>query len=219
MINWDNIHTVLLDMDGTLLDLHYDNYFWLHHVPKVYSEQFSVEHEQAKVELHQLFESKRGSMEWYCLDYWSDRLQLDIAALKQDIEEKIAIRPHVIEFLSLLQQHEKHLLLVTNAHRASLDLKMKNTRLEQYFDHLISTHDYGIPKEDVKLWPALQQDFDFDPASTLLIDDTETVLASAESYGIAHLLTLRQPDSQNPERENLNYRAILHFDEVMPRGR
>ena len=26
---WRDIDTVLLDMDGTLLDLHYDNHFWL----------------------------------------------------------------------------------------------------------------------------------------------------------------------------------------------
>ncbi|MCP4043692.1 MAG: haloacid dehalogenase, partial [Gammaproteobacteria bacterium] len=33
VINWNSIHTVLLDMDGTLLDLHFDNQFWLEHVP------------------------------------------------------------------------------------------------------------------------------------------------------------------------------------------
>ncbi|HBT55971.1 MAG TPA: haloacid dehalogenase, partial [Pseudomonas sp.] len=33
MLNWNAIDTVLLDMDGTLLDLHFDNHFWLEHMP------------------------------------------------------------------------------------------------------------------------------------------------------------------------------------------
>ncbi len=36
MIDWDNIDTVLLDMDGTLLDLGFDNWFWQPHVPEQY---------------------------------------------------------------------------------------------------------------------------------------------------------------------------------------
>ena len=28
-----NVDLVLLDMDGTLLDLHYDSHFWLDYVP------------------------------------------------------------------------------------------------------------------------------------------------------------------------------------------
>ena len=39
MINWKNIDTVLLDMDGTLLDLHFDNHFWQTFVPLRYAQQ------------------------------------------------------------------------------------------------------------------------------------------------------------------------------------
>ena len=34
--DWRAIDTVLLDMDGTLLDLRFDNYFWLELVPRKY---------------------------------------------------------------------------------------------------------------------------------------------------------------------------------------
>lgn len=216
MINWEKIHTVLLDMDGTLLDLHYDNYFWLHYVPKVYSDTFSVDPDEAMRLLHRRFEQKRGTMAWYCLDFWSDELQLDIAGLKRDIASKIAVRPHVEAFLAALQRSDRQVLLVTNAHRASLDLKMAKTGLGSYFDAMISTHDYGVPKEDATLWEVLKADFHFDPATTLLVDDTESVLASAQSFGIAHLLIMKQPDSTQPARENLRFPAALHFDEVMP---
>ncbi|HNG60363.1 MAG TPA: haloacid dehalogenase, partial [Cellvibrionaceae bacterium] len=37
MIPWQAIDTLLLDMDGTLLDLHYDNYFWLEYLPRAFA--------------------------------------------------------------------------------------------------------------------------------------------------------------------------------------
>ena len=43
--DWENIETVLLDMDGTLLDLHFDNHFWLQHVPVCYAEKHGLSHE------------------------------------------------------------------------------------------------------------------------------------------------------------------------------
>ena len=43
MIDWDSIDTVLLDMDGTLLDLHFDNYFWTEHLPDIYSRKHQLD--------------------------------------------------------------------------------------------------------------------------------------------------------------------------------
>lgn len=218
MINWNQIDTILLDMDGTLLDLRFDNYFWLEHIPQVYSSTFGIPYADAVLQLHSQFEQMRGSMEWYCLDYWSERLQLDILQLKHDLHENIVIRPYTETFLQALHKMDKQVLLVTNAHRGSLELKMLKTELQQYFEAIVSTHDYGIPKEQQGLWIALQADYRFTPANTLLIDDTETVLTAAELFGIKHLLTLKQPDSRHAIRENLKYPAILHFDEIMPEG-
>ena len=215
-IKWDLIETVLLDMDGTLLDLHFDNYFWLEYLPKVYGETFDIEHDEAVSHLHQRFKKEQGTMAWYCLDYWSEQLQLDILGLKRDVESKIAVRPHVEEFLSKLKKQGKKIFLVTNAHRDSLELKMHHTQLESYFDELISSHDYGEPKENLGLWESLVADYHFDRNTTLLIDDTETVLAAAENFGIRYLLCIKQPDFQKPSRDNLKYPAIADFTEIMP---
>jgi HAD superfamily hydrolase (TIGR01509 family) len=216
MIDWKEVDTVLLDMDGTLLDLHFDNYFWLEHVPKVYSRKFELPLADATHHLYQLFDSRRGTMEWYCIDYWSEQLQLDIARMKHDINEKIAVRPHVPEFLDALRKNGKQIILVTNAHRSSLDLKMQKTGLGLSFDAIVSAHDYGMPKEKPELWKILQSEHHFLPSSSLLVDDTESVLDSARSHGIRHLITISQPDSRNPVRSGLAYPAILHFDEIMP---
>ncbi|MCK5880485.1 MAG: GMP/IMP nucleotidase [Sinobacterium sp.] len=218
MVNWSQIDTVLLDMDGTLLDLHFDNFFWMQHVPTVYGEKNNIEKSEAFADLHARFESQRGKMQWYCLDFWSDQLNLNIAELKQDMAHKIQMRPWAEEFLKALKLSGKKVFLLTNAHRDSLDLKMEKIRIEHYFDALISTHDYGYPKEEQALWKALQADYPFDLERTLLVDDTEAVLASAQRFGICHLLALRQPDSQSPPRMNLSFNAIHHFNEVLPIG-
>lgn len=217
ILNWKEINTVLLDMDGTLLDLHFDNYFWLEYLPEMYAAHSGIEHNDAIDYLHQRFHAEQGTMSWYCLDYWSQELQLDIAGLKKDVEAKIAVRPYAVDFLQALKQQGKQIILITNAHRDSLNLKMQHTQLQTYFDVMVSSHDYGVPKEQQSLWEALRADYHFELEHTLLIDDTETVLSSAESFGIKYLLTVLQPDSLKPPRSGLKYPAITHFDEIMPR--
>ncbi|MEE3190257.1 MAG: HAD family hydrolase, partial [Pseudomonadota bacterium] len=129
MPDWQEIDTVLLDMDGTLLDLHFDNYFWLEHVPSKYAEHHGLSEEEALAELNKSFVGLRGTLNWYCLDHWSDLTGLPIAELKRDVQDKIGFRPHVEDFLDTMKQLGKRTVIVTNAHRNSVDLKMERTGL------------------------------------------------------------------------------------------
>lgn len=216
MINWQQIDTVLLDMDGTLLDLHFDNYFWLHYLPERYAHIHQLDKQLSHQQLAARFEQQQGTLNWYCLDYWSEQLQLDIPALKREIEHLIAIRPHVLDFLQQLQNSSQRVILVTNAHRHSLDIKMNKTGISELFDDIVVSHDFRAPKERSEFWQQLRLAHPFNPDSTLLIDDTVSVLHSAQQYGIKHLLTLLQPDSKQSQRERGEYPGILHFDEIMP---
>ena len=216
MINWQDIDTVLLDMDGTLLDLHFDNFFWLDYLPQRYAAIHQQDEHTVRQQLTQRFERERGSLNWYCLDYWSTQLQLDVPALKREIQHMIAIRPHVIKFLEQLKKSSHRVLLVTNAHRQSLDLKMDNTGLSPLFDELVVSHDFRAPKEQASFWQQLHTLHPFDPERTLLIDDTASILHAAQQFGIKHLLTLLQPDSKQAHREQTEFPGILHFDEIMP---
>ena len=215
MIDWKKIDTVLLDMDGTLLDLNFDNHFWKEFVPLKYAQQKALSLESAKQVLEPQFKSMEGTLEWYCLDYWSEVLQLDIAGLKAEISGLIAVLPHVTEFLEKLQQSSQRVLLVTNAHRDSLGLKMGKTCLQPFFDDIISSHDLGFPKENTDFWPLLQQQQAFDKNTTLLIDDSLAVLNSARQFGIAHLISVSKPDSRQPKKTVIDYRAIEDFRELM----
>lgn len=216
MIDWNQVDTVLLDMDGTLLDLHFDNFFWLHYLPQRYAQAHRVDEAEARERLIALFEAQRGTLNWYCIDYWSDTLGVDITALKEEVKHLIAVRPYTQPFLRWLQQGPWRVLLVTNAHDKSLRLKLRETGIDRYFDAIVCSHDYGYPKEDQAFWRRLQQEHPFDPARTLFVDDSAPVLAAAERFGIRHLLTLLQPDSKLAPREVTQYPGFHHFDELVP---
>lgn len=216
MLDWSAIDTVLLDMDGTLLDLHFDTYFWLEHLPARYAHLKGLEPQPAKKQLLERIMREQGTLDWYCVDYWSAQLGVDIAALKAEVVDKVGFRPHVLDFLRALQQQQLRSVIVTNAHPKSLQLKLQHTGLDHYVDLILSAHDFGLPKEAAAFWARLQQREPFDPQRTLLIDDSLAVLRSARDYGIAHLLSIVQPDSQQPGRDIDEFSAIDHFDQIKP---
>ena len=216
MIHWENIDTVLLDMDGTLLDLYFDNYFWLHYLPEQFAIARHISIDTAKSQLMHDFRQHHGTLNWYCLDFWSSALGLDVAALKENVRHMIAPRPYAIEFLQAVKASGRQCVLCTNAHRASLNLKLKETRIDLHLDALISSHDYRMPKEDIRFWDALRADIHFDPARTLLIDDNAAVLNSARQAGIRHLLDIKRPDSQQPEISYDDYIALDDFRDIFP---
>jgi HAD superfamily hydrolase (TIGR01509 family) len=213
---WTNIDTVLLDMDGTLLDLHFDNHFWLEHLPQRYAELHGLSRQQADDELLPLFHAHAGQLNWYCTDFWSRELNLSVRDLKREVAHLIALRPDAETFLQALRAAGKRVALITNAHRDSLSLKLERIQLAPYFDRLISSHDYGFPKENQQFWHALQADFSFDPARSLFIDDSLPILRSARDFGVAHLLAVRQPDSHKPHKDCEEFAAVDDYRHLHP---
>lgn len=216
LINWNAIDTVLLDMDGTLLDLHYDNTLWNELVPARFSETHGISLHDARATLFTKMREIHGQLSFYCLDHWADYTRLDIVALHAELAHLIVYRPNAQAFLRRLQTRGKRSLLVTNAHRGSLGVKDQHSQLVRQVDADVSCHDYGAPKEDAEFWRQLAQRHPYDPARTLLIDDNAAVLNAAGACGIAHLMTITQPDSARPPRKNLAHPAFNDFSEIMP---
>lgn len=218
MINWNSVDSVFLDMDGTLLDLHFDNYFWLTHLPNRYSEIKGVSQSEANETLFRLIKQEEGTLNWYCLDFWTETLGVDITELKQEIQHLIAFRPHVKTFLQELQDSRHRVVLVTNAHNKSLNLKLSITGLDHYVDEIVCSHDLKLPKENPLFWEKLQTIEPFNKNRTMLIDDSLAVLKSAQAYGIQHIYSIVQPDSQKPPRSNEEFPSIDRFDQHSSKG-
>ena len=218
IIDWNTIDTVLLDMDGTLLDLHYDNYFWATHLPQRYAEIKGIPLSESQSFLQRQIQSLKGTLNWYCIDYWSDTLTIDVGKLKTEIKHKIKKRPTTQAFLDFLQEYRKTVALVTNAHPIGLTLKLTETNIDQYCHHIISSHQFQAPKEEQTFWHSLQEYLPFNPKRTLFIDDNTQVLNAAKSYGIQYTVGIHQPDSQISRR--LKHTPAIHdFDEIMPKQR
>ncbi|MBW4934829.1 GMP/IMP nucleotidase [Marinobacter sp. F4206] len=217
MVNWSSLDTVFLDMDGTLLDLHFDNYFWLEHLPRRYAEKNDLATEAAKDHLIPMIMAERGSLNWYCTDYWSDRLSLDITGLKAEVGDRIGYRPHVTDFLDALGTLGLRSVIVTNCHPDPLNLKLERTGLDSRVDGIVSSHQLGKAKENPQFWQDLQQLAPYQASTTLMVDDSFPVLESARRAGIGQCLAVLAPDSQQGARDHHpEIPGIHHFDELLP---
>ena len=215
IINWAQVKTVLLDMDGTLLDLRFDNYFWQEYVIEVYAKTHNEELEQARTHIMELVDGQRGHLNWYCLDYWSDVLRLNVASLKHDVRDKISLRPGTLSFLQWLQAQAVEVVLCTNAHPAAVAIKLKESGIEKYFHHIVSSHELGAAKENALFWQNFHKLYDFIPKQTVMVDDSEPVLAAAKNFGIGHVIAINKPDSALPKKDIDGYKNICFCDELI----
>ena len=213
--SWENISTVFLDMDGTLLDKHYDDYFWEHYVPQVYSNRHDLRPMEAKEQLLAIYQSVEGTLQWTDLDYWSQRLDLDIPMLKREIIHLVKILPHVSEFLDFLQKKGKKTYLVTNAHPTTLAIKMEKIQLSHLFSRSICSQEVGAAKEQPEFWGKLQTLLPYDTTTTFFADDTEKVLDSAAAYGISNLVHIARPSSKLPAAFSDKYLSIVNFKQLI----
>ena len=212
MLDWSKIETVLLDMDGTILDLHFDNHFWLKHLPQRFAENSNMDLAEATQFLQARYQQVEGTISWYCLDYWAEQINMPIRALKEEVQHLIKLRSDAHDFLVALKQSGRRVILVTNAHPESLSLKIERTELDQYFDQLISCHQFGVTKESQLLWQRLQAHIGFNNDTTLFVDDSLNILDSAKEFGIKHLLAVANPDSKQPIKNIENYPFVTDYN-------
>ncbi|MEE8305984.1 MAG: GMP/IMP nucleotidase [Gammaproteobacteria bacterium] len=198
--DWSTVDTVLLDMDGTLLDLHFDNYFWRELVPHEYASARGLVVEEALRIVEAQYQRVYGTLDWYCVDYWTDALGLDIRGLKAGASDRVCYLPDAEQFLDGMRALGKRLVLVTNAHQDALAIKLHRTDLSARVDRVISSHELNYPKEHAEFWQNLQAREPFHRERTLLIEDSLPVLESARRFGMGHLVAIRRPDTSAPPR-------------------
>jgi 5'-nucleotidase len=213
--NWDDIAWVLLDMDGTLLDKHFDDYFWETLVPEEYARRRGLPLALARDLVFASYKAEEGTLNWTDIDFWSRQLELDIPALKESIRHLIEVHPDAEDFLRFLRAQGKKVALVTNAHYKTLSLKMDHTGLLGYFDEVISSFDLGAPKEDIRFWEILHERLAFDGGRTLLVDDNAEALAAAQQFGIKYPFFKAKSSSRQEAAAHPEFESIESFRELM----
>jgi len=213
--SWNDVDTVLLDMDGTLLDKHFDDYFWETYVPEHYSLVHDITIQRAKEELLATYQKVENTLDWTDLDYWTRELGLDIPELKIRVNNLIDVHPYVIDFLRYVKKIGKSLFLVTNAHSKTLDIKLQKTAIGKWFDNTVCAEEVGLPKEDPEFWQGLQKFIPYDAKRTMLAEDTEKILVSAQKAGLHHLIYVARPSSRAPIRYSEKFPSIVYFNELI----
>ena len=214
-IPFKDITCVLLDMDGTLLDRYFDDYFWEHLVPERYAEKHKITFGKAKEELFKKYKAHEGTLNWTDIDFWSRELGLDIMALKEQIRHLVEVHPHVENFLKMLKTRKIKTFIVTNAHYKVLDMKLKKTDLGKYLTGAITSFEIGFPKEKIEFWNKAEQELNFSKEKTILVDDTLEVLKTAQRFGIKYLIYKAISNSKVRPLPSAEFMTILDFGDLM----
>lgn len=206
---------VLLDMDGTLLDRHFDNVFFEEELPRRYAAKQGMGWEEARRRLFALYRAAEGELNWTDLPYWSRILGIDVVELTRECQHLIALHPDAVEFLNHLRVHGKRVHVVTNAHHTGVAIKVAQTGIDRYVDGIVNAFQVGYLKMRPEYWPTCQRLIGFEPARSLYIDDDEACLAAAEAYGIGHLYHRSKSSSQLPPQRSSRFPSIETFHDLM----
>lgn len=213
-VPWSDIDCVILDMDGTLLDLHMDNQLWGELLPRRYAALHKLNHTAARTHVREQLAQARGTLAWYCFEHWNQIFGIDLAGLEGELRHLIKPRAGALEFLRWVAAGGQRLVLATNAHPISLEHKLAQTGIAEYFSDIVSAHSLGAPKESATFWRALHQHLGFEPARVLFIDDNQSVRGAAMDYGIAHVFGIAYPDSAGPRVNAEDVHCLLDFTEL-----
>ena len=213
-IDWRLVDTIVLDMDGTLLDLHFDDLVWNDALPRSYAARGGMDFELARNTIRARLDAARGRLEFYCLDHWSHVFGIDLHGIEQGLAAHVRARPQARAFLQWAAARGLRLILATNAHPRSLARKLELTGIGHWFEQVVSAHELGHPKEDDAFWQALAALCAFDGERTLFIDDNHSVLDAARRHGIRFLRGVAYPDSEGAEVRHPDFHCIASFSDL-----
>lgn len=207
-VNWDRIEHVLLDMDGTLLDRHFDNFFFEEALPRRYAMTYGLDADVAREKLFSLYRAAEGELAWTDLHYWTRTLGIDVVEMTKELAHMIGFLPGAEEFLRHLRGLGKSVVLVTNAHAAGVSIKVARTGLDTYVDRIVNAFEVGYLKMRPEYWPTCRRLLDFDPKRTLYVDDDESCLDAARQFGLGHIYHSAKSSSHLPPQPSSAYCSI-----------
>ena len=214
-IDWQTIDDVLLDMDGTLLDLNYDATFWLKTVYSIVASFTGESGTEIRDRFQKELKKHEGTLAWYCTDRWAEFFGIDLIEAKKQLAHLIRYRPHSKQFLEALRPLPLRTIIATNAHPDVIQLKLDVVPLNTLVDGIVSSHQYGVAKEHPNFWTALFDEYSINPSRTVFIDDSPRVLDAADRAGVREIVEIRHPNLSEPPRTTWK-QGIDDFDTLLP---
>ncbi len=213
--DWTGVDDVLLDMDGTLLDREFDNFFFEDELPRRYARLHRMPEPAAREKLFALYRAVEGELAWTDLHYWTSRLGIDVVKLTQELSERIGYLPGAEAFLGAVRAKRKRLTVLTNAHAEGVMIKCRKTGIDKQVDRIVNAFEIGCLKMRPEFWPTCQQLIGFQPSRSLYIDDDEDCLAAAHQHGIGYVFHRSKSSSQLPPNPSTRYVSIESFQDLM----
>jgi HAD superfamily hydrolase (TIGR01509 family) len=214
-IDWQTIDDVLLDMDGTLLDLHYDATFWLKTVHSIVASFTGESENEIRARFQKELKRHEGTLAWYCTDRWAEFFGIDLIEAKRQLAHLIRYRPHAKQFLEALRPLPLRTIIATNAHPDVIQLKLDVVPLSTLVDGIVTSHQYGVAKEHPNFWTALFDEYSIDPNRAIFMDDSPRVLDAADRAGVREIVEIRHPNLSEPPRTTWK-QGIDDFDALLP---
>lgn len=186
-IIWQEKQHILFNLD-TLLDYSAEQYFWSELLPKAYSSRKQLSLEQAKLFIQSELAEQNGTLNFYCIDYWQAKLGVDVLLLQQQHASQLKFKPYAEKFLfyldNLKSEHKFKMHVISNEHPKALDVKIRATGLDCFFDKIESSYSYGFLRESKEFWHKYLVNSKIATSSAILFDDNYTVLHNALTSGL-----------------------------------
>ena len=215
LVDWDRVHDVLLDMDGTLLDRHFDNFFFEEELPRRYAAKEGLQFDVSRDRLMAMYRSVEGELAWTDLEYWTGRVGIDVVGMHRELQHMIGFLPGAQQFLEAVRAKGKRITVLTNAHQTGVAVKSAKTGLDRYVDRIVDAFEVGYLKMRPEYWPACRRLVGFDPSRSLYVDDDQSCLDSASRYGIAAIVHSAKSSSQLPPERSSNFPSVEHLSVLL----
>ena len=192
----NSIDYILLDIDGVILDQDFDNKFWQDFVPNEYAIKNKLDIKKAKLLFQKESDKTKGSIDWYDLQYWEKKFDLDLIAIAKNYADEISLLPKSLETIKKLKKTKK-IIYLTNCDPRLVRVKDEVCNFLQYADGWLSSIEINSIKENIWYWRHAVQTFQLIPQRCLFVDDNYEIVMQAKNAGISSLHAIQPTKSIN----------------------
>ncbi len=171
MIEKKELKIISFDVDGTLVDLEYNDLIWFKEIPELVAKKKKISFERSLKYVYEEY-TKLGehNLNWYDINYWVTYFGLKVSPKKilEKYESQVKIFPEIIPLLEELKKNFI-LIVITAMPREFLIPKMK--KLEKYFKFSFSALSDFKELKNSEIYSKISKALNVHPKQILHIGD------------------------------------------------